>query len=177
MLSRISLLLLASCIAVPATFVGASAESIVSPRKKFNFSSRSFGSDDGFWSQRQRRQQRTRRNTRSFDFFNRNRGFFTTSDDERDFERQVRSASASRKRVRVTVDDGPRRRSTGEQYHAYKADALTRVIKADLKQPRPQGPVFAAAAGATVDVSDQLDVIELTDPVAQATFETLKSRR
>jgi hypothetical protein len=70
MLSRISLLLLASCIAVPATFVGASAESIVSPRKKFNFSSRSFGSDDGFWSQRQRRQQRTRRNTRSFDFFN-----------------------------------------------------------------------------------------------------------
>jgi hypothetical protein len=83
MLSRISLLLLASCIAVPATFVGASAESIVSPRKKFNFSSRSFGSDDGFWSQRQRRrQQRTRSNTRSFDFFNNNRGFFTTSDDE-----------------------------------------------------------------------------------------------
>jgi murein L,D-transpeptidase YcbB/YkuD len=175
MLSRISLLLLASCIAVPATFVGASAESIVSPRKKFNFSSRSFGSDDGFWSQRQRRQQRVRRNNRSFDFFNRNRGFFTTSDDERDFERQVNERKRSRKRVRVTVDDGPDAASTGEKYHAYKADALTRVIKADLKQPRPQGPVFAAAAGATVDVSDQLDVIELTDPVAQATFETLKA--
>jgi hypothetical protein len=100
MLSRISLLLLATCIAMPATFAGASAESIVTPRKKFNFSNRSFDSNDGFWSQRQRRQQRTRRNTRSFDFFNRGRGFFTSAGDENDFDQQVRQRQ--QKRVRVS---------------------------------------------------------------------------
>jgi len=173
MLSRISLLLLATCIAMPATFAAASAESIVTPRKKFNFSNRSFDSNDGFWPQRQRRQQRTRRNTRSFDFFNRSRGFFTSADDEDDFNRQVRQRQQNR--VRFSDSDGPDAASTGEQYHTYKAGALARVIKADLQQPRPRGPVFASAAGATVDVSDQLDAIELTDPVAQAAFETLKT--
>lgn len=175
MVSRLSALLLASCIALPA----ATSQAIAEQReRKTNFTSRSFDDDNGFWSQRQQRQLRQQRRdettrTRSFDFLNNNRGFFSSFGSARDFDEELNR----RERVRVTFDDddGPDVASTGEQYYTYTADPLVSLVKADLKQPRPQGPVFAAEAGATVDVSDQLDELKLTDPVAQASFETLKA--
>ena len=173
MLPRLSAILLATCVALPVTVSGALADRAEQPRKSFNFSGRSFDDGDGFWSQRQQRRQRQRGNARSFDFFNSNRGFFSTFDDQRNFEQEVNRRQ--RQRVRITEDDGPDATATGESYYTYKADPLVRLVKADLKQPRPQGPVFATEAGATLDVSDQLDEIRLTDPVAQATFEALKA--
>jgi murein L,D-transpeptidase YcbB/YkuD len=172
MVSRLSALLLASCIVLPAAITEAVAEQA---EQKTNFSGRSFDDGDGFWSQRQKRQQRQREttSTRSFDFFNNNRGFFSSFGNSRDFDEELNR----RERMRVTFDDddGPDVASTGEQYYSYAAEPLVRLVKADLKQPRPQGPVFSAEAGATVEVSDQLDEIKLSDPVAQAAFDALKA--
>ncbi len=178
MFSRLTAILLTSCLALPAVLSEASAQQ----ERSFNFSSRSSDDGDGFWTQRQRqqqqRQQRQQRNTertRSFDFFNTGRGFFSSSSDGRDFDAEVERRERVRTSFEAGDDEGPDVASTGEQYYTYKADQLVRLVKADLKQPRPQGPVFAAEAGATVDVSDQLEAVELTDPVAQAAFEALKA--
>ena len=139
MVSRLSALLLASCIALPA----ATSQAIAEQReRKTNFTSRSFDDDNGFWSQRQQRQLRQQRRdettrTRSFDFLNNNRGFFSSFGSARDFDEELNR----RERVRVTFDDddGPDVASTGEQYYTYTADPLVSLVKADLKQPRPQG--------------------------------------
>jgi L,D-transpeptidase YcbB len=176
MFSRISAILLATCITVPTAIQQAHADRADPPRKTFNFGSRSFDDNDNGWTKRQQRQQRRRdSNVRSFDFFGGNRGFFTTGDDLRAFEEELNRRNTDRVRVRITEDDGPDAGSTGERYHTYVADKLVRLARPGLKQPRPQGPVFSAEAGATIDVSDQLDTIELTDKVAQATFEALKA--
>ena len=175
MFSRFSAILLATCIGLPASFQAAHAERAEAPRKNFNFGSRSFDDNDNGWTQRQQRRTRRDNNVRSFDFFSSNRGFFTTGDDTRAFEEEINRRNTKRVRVRITEDDGPDAGSTGEQYHTYVADKLVRLAKPDLKQPRPQGPVFSAEAGATIDVSDQLDTVELTDKVAQATFDALKA--
>jgi len=179
MFSRLSALLLASCIVLPVAVPQAGAQQA---QRNFNFSSGSGG--NSILTTRQQRQQRQQRQrevtrTRSFDFMNSSRGFFSTSRDAFSFEqeqnRRLGTRDGDRVRVVISDDDGPDVASTGEQYYTYAADPLVKLVKADLKQPRPQGPVFAAEAGATVDVSDQLDVIELTDPVAQAAFVALKA--
>jgi murein L,D-transpeptidase YcbB/YkuD len=176
MLFRLSAVLLATCLAIPVALSSASAESQISNKKRFNFNSgSSTRSNDGFWSQLQRKSKRVRR-ARSFDFFNNNRGFFTNRWDERDFDAEVRQRNIRRvrQRVRLSDNDGPDAASTGEEYYTYAADKPVALVDSKLEQPKPPAPVFASGAGATVNASDFLDTVKLTDPVAQALFEAVK---
>lgn len=178
MLNRLSAVLLASCLALPVMTVSASAESQIR-QKKFNFNSgSSTRSDDSFWSQRkqrrERRRQRARENEESFDFFGRTRGFFSQSNDYFDRRVRYRNAQRFRERVRLSDNDGPDAASTGEKYHSYKAVKPVALADKTLKQPRPEGAVFASASGTIVDANDYVDVIQLPDPVAQAIFKALK---
>ncbi len=176
MLTRLSAVLLASCLALPVMAVAASAESQTRPLKTFNFNTEgrtSTESDDGFWTQRSNRSRRNRvrarQETPSFNFFDRTGGFFSRSGDY--FGRNRRS----RERVILSDNDGPDAASTGEQYHEYQADYPVPLAGRDLKQPRPEGVIFASASGTVVDANEFVETVKLPDPVAQAVFEALKS--
>ena len=179
MLTRLSAVLLASCLALPVMTVSVHAESQIR-QNKFNFNNggrSSTESDDSFWSQRKKRtRQRARRVERgsSFNFLDGTRGFFSRSGDF--FGRQGRWRNSRRWRERATLsfDDGPDVAATGEEYHIYEASYPVPLVGRNLKQPRPKGAIFASASGTVVDANDFIDVVRLPDAVAQAVFEALK---
>ena len=178
MLNRLSAVLLASCLALPVMAASASAESQLRQPKKFNFNSGgSSQSDDSFWSQRQKRnrqKERSRENEGSFNFIDRTRGFFSRSNDYFDRQVRYRNARRFRERVRLSDNDGPDAASTGEKYHSYKAGNPVALADNNLKQPRPEGAIFASASGTVVDANQYVETVQLPAPVAQAIFEALK---
>lgn len=186
MLTRLSAVLLASCLVLPGMTAATLAES-QARQKKFNFNSggSSTQSDDNFWQQRSRQQrsrqqrkeqrrQRAREEDSSFNFLDNTRGFFSRSGGF--FDRQARSRNSRRfrERVRLSDNDGPDAASTGEKYHAYKASAPVALADKGLKQPRPKGVEFASASGTVIDANQYVETVTLPDPVAQAVFEALK---
>ncbi len=176
MLFRFSAALLATCIVLPLSDSSASAESRGYPRKSQNFgSSSASGTTDSIWNNRSRRKKKST-TFGSFNFFDNGRGFFSTRDDAQVFEEQLRKRQKNRARQTVTLDsnDGPDAATSGESYYTYKADALVKLADPELKQPKPPAPVFASAAGATVNGAQFLAAVNLSDPVAQAMFELVQ---
>ena len=175
MFIRYSAALMATCLVLPVSASQVSAESLTrKPSTNSNFNSTDTSrSNDGFWSQRQPARQRE---SSSFNIFDSTRGFFSRYSDQQDFDAEVRDRNLRRARQQVTLsdNDGPDAASSGESYYTYVADKLVLLADSKLQQPKPPAPVFASAAGATVNASDFLDVIKLPDPVAQALFEAVK---